>query len=102
MKRLPQASTVKETARPPTPVHCPHPFFGKRSAQARIAEPGRRRQRWKLKGRDAIGDSMRSTTAHPALLLGWVAPMAFNTPTKKESPCFNAKGSMNWVSFCKP
>ncbi|RYH36717.1 hypothetical protein EV018_07100 [Citrobacter freundii] len=37
----------------PHPAHCTHPSLGKRSAQARIIEPGRRRQpseareRWK-------------------------------------------------------
>jgi len=53
------------------PVCRPH---GKRSAQARIWEPGRRRQpngvreRWKPElGRNPAGGSMRSTTARPAV-----------------------------------
>jgi len=37
---------------------------GKRSAQR---HPARRRQRWKPKGRDAIGGLMRSTTAWPGI-----------------------------------
>ena len=37
---------------------------GKRSAQRHQA---RRRQRWTPKGRDAIGGSMRSTTAWPGI-----------------------------------
>jgi len=69
--RRERRDTVKGTARPPSSHMWAGP--GKRSAQARIAAPGRRRQpsaareRWKPAGeRPVQRGSMRSTTARPA------------------------------------
>ncbi|MPT21018.1 MAG: hypothetical protein E2579_25275 [Pseudomonas sp.] len=51
---------MKGTARPPTPAHCTHPAFGKRSAQAL---KGRRRQGSKPDGRDSARSAGRSPRA---------------------------------------
>jgi len=60
----------------PHPARCTHPPLGKRSAQARISEPGRRRQRWKPDGgetRAARLDAQHESAAGHVPLAG-IAP----------------------------